>query len=103
MLGNAFHRDHFFCAFCGVKLNSSDRFWFHSNRAYCTKDYTMLFAKTCERCKDPLLTDFIMALGKHWHKDCFRCNSCNALIDISDGFSESDGNPYCEDHLPRIH
>lgn len=97
-MGHSFHHDHFFCGYCGTNFKTSDPFFFLNNRAYCMKDYAMLFAKICDKCSQPLLKDFFSALGKYWHKDCFRCTTCNALIDVSDGFLESDGKIYCTDH-----
>lgn len=97
-MGHSFHLEHFFCGFCGKNFNSSDAFFYLNNRAYCVEDYARLFAKICGKCNQPLLKDYFLALGKYWHKECFKCAVCDTKIDVSDGYLESDGKPYCENH-----
>ena len=34
---------------------------------------------TCTGCINPVINNHVMALGKHWHRDCFRCSSCGEV------------------------
>jgi hypothetical protein len=97
-MGLLFHQNHFFCSFCGTHFGSSDPFFYLNKRAYCAKDYATLFAEICEKCNQPLLKDYFMAVGKHWHKDCFRCTACEKNINVSDGYLERQGKLYCDNH-----
>ena len=38
---------------------------------------------------------YIEALGKKWHPDCFKCNTCEVPLSPNN-FFEKAGKPYCE-------
>ncbi|CAH7673545.1 hypothetical protein BY996DRAFT_6410064 [Phakopsora pachyrhizi] len=43
---------------------------------YCERCDNRLHKPKCWGCKSPLLGDFVKALDKQWHADCFVCFSC---------------------------
>ena len=71
--GKEWHEEHFVCADCGRML--AGRNFFEKNGApYCQDDYNNKFAPKCYRCQKPIIDTAIMALGKTWHQDCFKCS-----------------------------
>lgn len=51
-------------------------------------------APPCAACGKLLSGYTTKALGKEYHKACFKCYKCGASLE--DGFIEKDGNPVCE-------
>jgi len=50
----------------------------------------------CGKCaKTVYPTEKVNALGKTWHKACFKCNSCSATIQLGTE-QNHDGMPYCK-------
>eukprot|EP01103_Thecamoeba_quadrilineata_P020131 TRINITY_DN8486_c0_g1_i1.p1 TRINITY_DN8486_c0_g1~~TRINITY_DN8486_c0_g1_i1.p1 ORF type:complete len:291 (-),score=44.43 TRINITY_DN8486_c0_g1_i1:78-950(-) len=43
----------------------------------------------------------ISALGKNFHKSCFRCKHCDSVISLK-GFAAIDGEPYCKPHYLEL-
>ncbi|KAG0236037.1 hypothetical protein BGW42_004145 [Actinomortierella wolfii] len=95
-LGKDWHPDHFFCRACGDPFGE-DGYMIHEDRPYCEKDYLNLFAPKCASCQGPIQGDFINALKRKWHRDCFGCTVCHIGFDHSSYFVR-DGEPYCEAH-----
>jgi LIM domain len=71
----------------------------YEGKAYCTEDYSMLFANRCAGCERPLIGPYMVALNKNWHKECFVCRepSCTNHL-TKELFYEHQGFPYCEYH-----
>ncbi|VDM77893.1 unnamed protein product [Strongylus vulgaris] len=42
-------------------------------QTYCRRDFFRLFAPKCNGCQNPITSNFITALGTHWHPECFVC------------------------------
>ncbi|KAF9978983.1 hypothetical protein BGZ73_007870 [Actinomortierella ambigua] len=95
-LGKTWHPEHFFCRSCGDPFGE-DGYMIHEDRPYCEKDYLRLFAPKCAGCQDAIQGDFINALKRKWHRDCFGCTVCHIGFDNSSYFV-LDGEPYCETH-----
>ncbi|KAI3379000.1 hypothetical protein SNEBB_008819 [Seison nebaliae] len=58
--------------------------------------------KFCAKCaKNVYPLEELKCLDKIWHKTCFRCVTCNMLLNVKNykGFEKE---PYCQSHLPRI-
>eukprot|EP00800_Vazella_pourtalesii_P013614 TRINITY_DN3288_c1_g1_i2.p1 TRINITY_DN3288_c1_g1~~TRINITY_DN3288_c1_g1_i2.p1 ORF type:complete len:670 (+),score=84.35 TRINITY_DN3288_c1_g1_i2:65-2074(+) len=53
------------------KYSVSPEYWKKAAKVICTK-----CVPTCNVCILSVLNDHVMALGKHWHRDCFRCSVC---------------------------
>lgn len=53
-------------------------------------------AERCPRCSNMVyFAEEIKALGKKWHKLCFKCGNCNKLLD-STTCTEHDGDAFCK-------
>ncbi|KAJ3123115.1 hypothetical protein HK098_002158 [Nowakowskiella sp. JEL0407] len=99
-IGKTFHPDHFFCCQCGTLLEPGKNFMEFEGKAYCDEDYQILFAHPCVKCGLPLDSDPICAMGKQFHKNCFKCvvTDCGKIFTATVSFYEVEGEPYCEDH-----
>ena len=86
-----FHHDCFVCFQC-KKLLINEPWYQHEGQMYCADDYKRLFLLACDKCKQPLLENYITAMDKNWHKDCFVCTSCSSPINR---FQDLNGDPYC--------
>lgn len=71
--GKTYHPDHFFCAHCGDSL-VHQTFMEYQGKAFCSEDYSTLFASKCAHCMQPLLEDYVTALSKNYHKNHFICS-----------------------------
>lgn len=95
-LGNTWHPEHFFCANCGQPFGE-DGFHEMNGKAYCREDYLENFAPRCGGCGRPILDNYISALNRHWHPECFVCRDCGQPFG-GRSFFEHEGLPYCETH-----
>ena len=50
----------------------------------------------CARCKRPISGEYVQALGRAWHQNCFRCTVCGKAF-VGQQFAAHDGKPY-HDH-----
>ncbi|KAL3858007.1 hypothetical protein ACJMK2_012625 [Sinanodonta woodiana] len=95
-LNRTWHPEHFFCAQCGRPFGE-DGFHEKDGKAYCRADYFEMFAPKCGGCGRPIMENYISALNRHWHPDCFACWECR--IPFNGGsFFDHEGLPYCETH-----
>ncbi|XP_067140389.1 paxillin-like isoform X2 [Centruroides vittatus] len=95
-LDKTWHPEHFLCAKCGGKFGE-DGYHEKEGKAYCKRDYLDLFAPKCGGCKGPITENYISALDKSWHPDCFKCRECHAPFEKG-SFYDHEGEPYCEYH-----
>ncbi|GFR58615.1 transforming growth factor beta-1-induced transcript 1 protein [Elysia marginata] len=95
-LGKMWHPEHFFCAHCGRPFGEED---FHekNGQAYCREHYFQMFAPKCGGCGLPIMDNYISALNRQWHPECFVCWECRAPFGAG-SFFEYEGLPYCETH-----
>lgn len=95
-LEKMWHPEHFFCAQCGRQFGDED---FHekNGKAYCRDDYFQMFAPKCGGCGMPIMENYISALNRQWHPQCFCCWECQAPFGTG-SFYDHDGLPYCETH-----
>jgi len=99
-LNKTWHPEHFFCAMCN-NFFGEDGFHEYEGKPYCRPDYYNLFAPKCGGCLKPILTNYISAMGKQWHPECFVCRECGAPF-TNGSFFELDGQPYCETHYHSL-
>lgn len=96
-LDKSFHPEHFVCAHCGCQFEQDDGFHEKDGKPYCKRDFFDLFASKCGGCCLPITANYITALSKQWHPDCFVCSDCHCPF--ADGkFFDIEGVPYCEIH-----
>ena len=94
-MGKKWHPGCFNCTVCSKKLDPYN-FYEEKGKPYCEEDYHNLFSPKCHGCKKPIKDgNFITALGKKWHPQCFNCTTCNRNLDPYN-FYEKNGLPYCE-------
>ncbi|RUS72871.1 hypothetical protein EGW08_019377 [Elysia chlorotica] len=95
-LSKMWHPEHFFCAQCGRPFGEED---FHekNGQAYCREDYFAMFAPKCGGCALPIMENYISALNRQWHPECFVCWDCRAQFGAG-SFFDYEGLPYCETH-----
>lgn len=49
---------------------------------------------SCGGCNGPIVGRIVSAMGQRWHPNCFRCTTCNELLEHVSSY-EHDGRPYC--------
>lgn len=60
---------------------------------------------SCGGCGGPIIGRIVNAMGARWHPECFRCTTCDTLLEHVSSY-EHEGKPYChldfhEVRLPR--
>ncbi|XP_061162796.1 paxillin-like isoform X1 [Saccostrea echinata] len=95
-LDMTWHPEHFFCAQCGNPFGD-DGFHEKNGKAYCRQDFLEMFAPRCGGCGHPILDNYISALSRHWHPECFVCRDCHQPFG-GRSFFDHEGLPYCETH-----
>lgn len=82
------HMSCFVCSQCFRSFGEKHEYYNVYSRLYCERDFKILFAPNCSRCKNFIIGRFIRALNKTWHANCFLCHNCNLpLADL--GFLKS--------------
>lgn len=99
-LNKTWHPEHFFCAMCN-NFFGDEGFHEFEGKPYCRPDYYNMFAPKCGGCLKPILTNYISALNKQWHPECFVCRECGSPF-TNGSFFELDGQPYCETHYHSL-
>ncbi|BFZ04528.1 hypothetical protein BsWGS_07566 [Bradybaena similaris] len=95
-LEKMWHPEHFFCAQCG-RLFGEEDFHEKNGKAYCREDYFQMFAPKCGGCALPIMENYISALNRQWHPECFVCWDCRNPFGAG-SFFDYEGLPYCETH-----
>ena len=97
-LGEHWHYGHFFCAECGDPFEKGQTHIEKDGYAWCLNCQTKRTerqAPKCKKCKQPVIGQYIQAMGGEWHDKCFRCHECHT------GFS--DGSFYPRDVGGEMH
>lgn len=125
-MGKTWHMLHFVCDECQEPIGER-LFVEKEGKAYCLDDFYKKFGFACARCSELITGEYIEALGKRWHTNCYTCCSCNKSIagpnvnamgfpwhpdcfccqtcqkTFDDGcFFEHENKPYCEKHFYEI-
>lgn len=95
-----FHAEHFACITCkkslqGVPVIERD------DQFYCKDDFYNEFGKKCGHCEQPLVGQYMEALGKCWHPEHFVCSECSAPF-ATLTFRQHEGRPYCEEDYQKL-
>lgn len=75
-IGRVWHPEHFMCHTCKEPFGGST-FFEQDGKAYCQIHYYSQFGKVCQKCNKPCMDNWLMALGKHYHKEHFVCAGCD--------------------------
>ena len=89
-LDNRWHEKCYSCKLCGVGFPDG-KFFSKDGFPYCSKDYAKSNGQICAACGEGA-PSAIEALGKLWHRECFKCPQCNKGFD--GGFFNHNGRPY---------
>lgn len=83
-LGEHWHYGHFFCAECGDPFEQGMTHIEKDGYAWCLGCQTKRTerrAPKCKKCRQPVIGQYVQALGGEWHDTCLRCFSCNGGFD----------------------
>lgn len=97
-LGEHWHYGHFFCAECGDPFEKGQTHIEKDGYAWCLNCQTKRTerqAPKCKKCKQPVIGQYVQAMGGEWHDKCFRCHECQT------GFA--DGSFYPQDVGGEMH
>eukprot|EP01135_Chromosphaera_perkinsii_P008084 Nk52_evm2s1128 gene=Nk52_evmTU2s1128 len=93
--GNKVHSVHLKCHVCEERLTDGNTFEF-TGKMYCRKHYDERSKlKDCFICKQPVESRMVTARGRHWHKDCFKCQVCTKML-ANERYYVEGGKPYCK-------
>ncbi|XP_021323920.1 LIM domain-containing protein 1 [Danio rerio] len=97
-MGRVYHDRCFTCCTCGQKLKGKP-FYDFSGQVFCEEDYLYSsvkhFAEVCSSC-GYLITDMVLqALGKSFHRECFRCVVCNETLEGQQFSVDAQNKIYC--------
>lgn len=98
-LGQAWHEGCLQCATSGAKLDEGT-IYIHQGRTYSEAGLKEA-SSTCAACGEAALTDRIFAMGKLYHKECFRCAHCRSEVGTR-RFVEVDGEPYLDGCYQKV-
>uniref|UniRef100_A0A8C2YFT1 Actin-binding LIM protein 2 n=1 Tax=Coturnix japonica TaxID=93934 RepID=A0A8C2YFT1_COTJA len=104
-LGKTYHPDCFVCAVCRLPFPAGDRVTFNGKECICQKcslppssstgSFPAQNLRNCGGCGSEIKNgQSLVALDKHWHLGCFKCNTCGKLLNAE--YISKDGIPYCE-------
>ncbi|XP_045845845.1 actin-binding LIM protein 2 isoform X12 [Meles meles] len=104
-LGKTYHPDCFVCATCRLPFPPGDRVTFNGKECMCQKCSLPKTAGSsahlsqglwsCGGCGTEIKNgQSLVALEKHWHLGCFKCETCGKQLDAE--YISKDGLPYCE-------
>ncbi|XP_029805000.1 actin-binding LIM protein 2 isoform X20 [Suricata suricatta] len=104
-LGRTYHPDCFVCAACRLPFPPGDRVTFNGKECVCQKCFLPKTAGSsvhlsqglwsCGGCGSEIKNgQSLVALDKHWHLGCFKCEACGKQLDAE--YISKDGLPYCE-------
>jgi hypothetical protein len=94
-LGEHWHFGHFFCAECGDPFEKGMSHIEKDGYAWCLKCQTKRTerrAPKCLKCKQPVIGEYVQAMGGEWHDRCFRCATCKGGFDDGSFFPKEVGN-----------
>ncbi|PHH74627.1 hypothetical protein CDD80_2958 [Ophiocordyceps camponoti-rufipedis] len=83
-LGSHWHYGHFFCAECGDSFGHGMTHIEKDGYAWCVNCQTKRTerrAPKCRKCRQPVIGQYIQALGGEWHDHCFRCAECQGAFE----------------------
>merc|ERR1711962_988235 len=94
-----YHKDCFHCGGCNVEL-AEGKFFVNPDTPYCSKCHTDKFSERCslDSCGKPIPAEsqFVEVDSKKYHKNCFKCTSCEKVISDQPFVKDAEGN-FCAD------
>ena len=103
-LGQCYHKECLVCSECSTALGADvPCIQGNDGKPYCTPCERRRRGEVCSVCDEVLTQEFVAALGKRFHKECFCCSSCQGVLDAGKGavFQGRDDNKlYCKPCAP---
>lgn len=93
--GKVYHIACFVCVGCSKPLHGIE-FYGVDNQPYCTSCYLESLEK-CVVCGKAITERILRASGKAYHPECFKCCSCEKILDGCPFAADDDNNVYCVD------
>ncbi|KAJ2480661.1 Rho-type GTPase activating protein Rga1 [Coemansia sp. RSA 2131] len=98
------HPQCFCCEMCGDNveekycvLDDSD-----GRHLLCEKHYFERTNMVCARCREPLDTTYVHAMGRKYHPDHFTCTACPTVFGPDGTYYEHEGDAYCLYHYTYL-
>eukprot|EP00051_Salpingoeca_urceolata_P010995 m.135193 g.135193 ORF g.135193 m.135193 type:complete len:421 (+) comp16939_c1_seq4:118-1380(+) len=92
-LDSSWHEQCFVCTVCKRPFPDGE-FLDHGGKPFCAGCYHQQAGAVCAYCNQGIVGQCIVALGKRWHREHFRCTFC--LQQLHNGtVMEHHGKPYC--------
>ncbi|KAM6434403.1 filamin-binding LIM protein 1 [Liasis olivaceus] len=85
-LGRGYHPECFTCVACGREIGNDTFAVDDDNKVHCLPDFYRKFASVCGACEKLIIpcdgrdTYKIECLGRSFHEDCYRCETCQVLL-----------------------
>jgi len=98
--GKKFHEECFVCCVC-LKSVLDSGYVEKEGKMYCEEDFHLEFAPKCAACTKPLSGQFLTALDKGWHVECFVCTACKSPFP-GGIYRKHEGLPYCEEDFSNL-
>ncbi|XP_014679638.1 PREDICTED: LOW QUALITY PROTEIN: four and a half LIM domains protein 2-like [Priapulus caudatus] len=91
--GHQWH-EHCFCPASMQAAIGTRSFIPKDNEIYCATCYEEKFATRCVKCTKIITSGGVTYKSEPWHRECFMCTNCNALL-AGQRFTSRDDRPYC--------
>eukprot|EP00002_Diphylleia_rotans_P013017 TRINITY_DN2535_c0_g3_i2.p1 TRINITY_DN2535_c0_g3~~TRINITY_DN2535_c0_g3_i2.p1 ORF type:complete len:650 (-),score=138.27 TRINITY_DN2535_c0_g3_i2:1894-3843(-) len=78
-LGRAWHPEHFACAICKTSLLGVP-FYPKDGHPICHEHFLEYSCPRCGGCGKSITAQFVTALERKWHPECFRCYVCSGPL-----------------------
>eukprot|EP00741_Cyanophora_paradoxa_P020729 tig00021293_g20009.t1 len=88
-----YHAACFVCQKCNAPIRGNFREVGQPPRPACPDCFAAHFAPKCGGCEKGVTEGAVKAMGKTFHKACFKCTFCKKLLDGP--FAVQDDKPYC--------
>uniref|UniRef100_A0A0K2T842 LIM homeobox 2 [Chrysemys picta] n=1 Tax=Lepeophtheirus salmonis TaxID=72036 RepID=A0A0K2T842_LEPSM len=94
------------CSECGVELENQISCFEKEGSIFCKDDYLRIYAnnRQCYRCLSEIQPSDLVIKARHclFHVDCFRCATCDLLLQKGDLFGMFDDVLYCKQHFEHL-
>ena len=102
-IGKRYHKACFACAECSAPLGAgTPHIDGDDGKPYCTPCGRRRRGEVCSVCDEVLADQFVAAIGKRYHKECFQCSQCNGVLEVGKPCYQgrADRKLYCEPCAP---
>jgi paxillin len=90
------------CTVCNKTFSDPCEIQHKGSKLYCKSHYDELFGFECAHCNKIIEGQYLMALGKYWHLDHFRCfGACGKPLDGE--YVVHEGKQYCMEDYKKSH